>query len=35
LPSDMVSALFLERCRKFQKKPPPADWTGVQVMTAK
>jgi adenylate cyclase len=35
LPTDMVSALFLERCHAFEKKKPPRDWTGIQVMTAK
>ena len=35
LPEDMVSALFLERCHGFDKKPPPEDWSGIQVMTEK
>jgi class 3 adenylate cyclase len=35
LPQDRVAAMFLERCRSFQKSPPPAGWTGAEVMTEK
>jgi len=35
LPQDRVAAMFLERSRSFQKTPPPAGWTGAEVMTEK
>jgi class 3 adenylate cyclase/HAMP domain-containing protein len=35
LPQDRTAAMFLERCRSFQKSPPPAEWTGAEVMLAK
>jgi adenylate cyclase len=35
LPQDRVAAMFLERCRNFQQTPPPAGWTGAEVMTEK
>ena len=35
LPQDRVAAMFLERCRSFQKTPPPAGWTGAEIMTEK
>ncbi len=31
----IFSALFIERCQKFSKEPPPADWQGVWQMTEK
>jgi len=33
--SDPPSAILLDRCRLFQKTPPPADWQGVHVSMSK
>ena len=33
--SDPPSAILLDRCRVFQKAPPPADWQGVHVSMSK
>jgi hypothetical protein len=35
LSADPASELFLERARRYEKAPPPADWDGVEVMTEK
>jgi adenylate cyclase len=35
LPGDYVSGLFVERCERLLRSPPPADWDGVEVMTEK
>lgn len=35
LPDDRTSELFIERCRSYIGNPPPSDWTGAVVMTAK
>ncbi len=35
LPDDHVSAIFLERCKKYIKKKPPEDWNGLEVLTSK
>ena len=32
---DKLSELFIERCKAFEKNPPPKDWKGVWVMTTK
>lgn len=32
---DAASELFIERCKKFQKSPPPQDWNGVFEMKKK
>ena len=34
-PKDELCAIYLNRCRHFQEKPPPADWNGVWVMQDK
>lgn len=34
-PDDGPSETFLDRCEKFQKEPPPADWDGVYNLTRK
>lgn len=34
-PDDGPSSTFLERCEKFQKEPPPAEWDGVYNLTRK
>jgi adenylate cyclase len=35
LPSDYVAGMFVERCQRYMKEPPPADWVGAEVMTEK
>ncbi len=30
-PGDHPTSMFVERCRKFQKTPPPGDWNGVDI----
>ena len=35
LPDDHVSGIFLERCKKYIKEKPPADWNGLEVLTSK
>jgi len=32
---DPPSAALLDRCRRFQKAPPPADWRGIHVSMSK
>lgn len=32
---EKAAELFIERCRKFKRTPPPKDWDGVWVMTTK
>ena len=32
---DPPSAAYLERCQKFKKNPPPADWDGVFILKSK
>jgi len=34
-PGDNVSSLYLDRCRRLLKSPPPAEWEGVWVMSEK
>ncbi len=35
IPDDYVSAMYVERCRKFAETPPPPDWDGTQNLTSK
>ncbi len=35
LPEDVIAARFYDDCLGFQKQPPPADWTGLRVLTEK
>jgi len=35
LPDDRPSNLYIDRCDRFNRVPPPADWDGVFVMTSK
>jgi class 3 adenylate cyclase/HAMP domain-containing protein len=35
LPEDDISRQYLERCQRYAKNPPPAEWDGVEVMTEK
>ncbi len=32
---DQISKLYVERCKHYQKNPPPKDWGGVWTMTSK
>ena len=34
-PQDTPSQIYLKRCKKFLKKPPPDDWDGVLTLTTK
>ena len=34
-PEDVVSAMHFDRCKSYQKSPPPPDWKGVHVLTEK
>ena len=35
LPDDFASGKLSERCRQYEKEPPPADWDGAEVMKTK
>jgi class 3 adenylate cyclase len=35
LPGDKPAEIFLERSRRYMSSPPPAEWTGQEVMTEK
>jgi len=35
LSGDHTSGLFVERCERLLRSPPPADWDGVEVMAEK
>lgn len=34
-PEDGPSAVFLERCRRYRRQPPPEDWDAVETLTTK
>ena len=34
-PDDVPSQVYIRRCERFLKEPPPADWDGVFVMKTK
>jgi adenylate cyclase len=34
-PGDKLTTIYLERCRRLSKSPPPADWDGVWAMSEK
>ena len=35
VPGDHLAGMFLERCERYRKSPPPADWNGLEVLTSK
>lgn len=35
LPGDYLAGMMIERCRRYETDPPPADWDGVEVMKSK
>jgi hypothetical protein len=35
IPGDVVSAMYFDRSKSYMKSPPPADWSGVHVLTEK
>lgn len=35
MPDDYLAEVFRERCIKYIKSPPPADWNGTEVLTSK
>ncbi|MEM1059048.1 MAG: adenylate/guanylate cyclase domain-containing protein [Verrucomicrobiota bacterium] len=34
-PNDHLCGLYMDRCRGFERNPPPADWQGEEVATSK
>ena len=32
---DLLSKLYIERCKEFIDNPPPEDWGGVHILTTK
>ena len=35
LPGDFVSGMMFERCRNYEREPPPPGWEGAEVMKTK
>ena len=35
IPGDYCSILFIQRCQKYKKDPPPENWTGDTVLNRK
>ena len=35
LPGDYLAEMYLERCERYIKTPPPKDWNGTEIMTSK
>ncbi|WP_319478250.1 adenylate/guanylate cyclase domain-containing protein [Marispirochaeta aestuarii] len=34
-PADFLASLYIERCDRYLKDPPPANWNGVEILTSK
>jgi len=34
-PNDGPSLTYVERCKLYEQEPPPVDWDGVYILTAK
>ncbi len=35
IPGDILSAMYFDRCKSYQKSPPTPDWDGIHVLTEK
>jgi len=35
LPKDYLSLMYIDRCDRYIKSPPPQDWNGTEVLTSK
>ncbi len=35
IPDDYIAGMYIERCKKYIKKAPPADWSGIEILTSK
>lgn len=35
LPGDFLSGMYIDRCDRYIKNPPPANWNGVEILTSK
>ena len=35
LPEDYLSTMYMERCKRYIKNPPPPDWNGTEVLASK
>lgn len=35
IPNDYIAGLYIERCKAYIRKAPPADWNGIEILTSK
>lgn len=35
IPNDYIAGMYIERCKKYIRKAPPADWNGIEILTSK
>ena len=35
MPNDYIAGMYIERCKKYLKTPPPSDWNGIEILTSK
>ena len=35
LPKDHIAGMFMGRCQRYLKDPPPSDWNGLEILTSK
>ncbi|RKX88077.1 MAG: adenylate/guanylate cyclase domain-containing protein [Spirochaetes bacterium] len=35
IPNDYIAGMYIDRCKKYLKTPPPADWNGIEILTSK
>jgi hypothetical protein len=35
IPNDHIAGMYIERCKKYIRKAPAADWNGIEILTSK
>ena len=35
IPNDYIAGMYIERCKNYIRKAPPADWNGIEILTSK
>jgi len=35
IPNDYIAGMYIERCKKYIRKAPAADWNGIEILTSK